>query len=88
MHFMKVCPRLLSFQNSLEYNKPKPHDAAWSVRDLLDFSYNPGINEAFEGTWQSGDPLPLSGTHDASFDLGWLVEEEEEMMIMEVEQLQ
>ena len=29
---------------------------SWSVRNLLDFSYIPGINTAFEGTWAHGDP--------------------------------
>ena len=31
----------------------------WSVRDLLNFSYIPIINEAFEGTWAHGDPIGL-----------------------------
>ena len=45
----------------------------WSVRDLIDFSHVPGINEAYEGTWASGD-LPLKSDHpsDASFGLDWL----------------
>ena len=30
---------------------------SWSVRDLLDFSYIPNLNEAFEGTWAHVDPL-------------------------------
>ena len=34
---------------------------AWSVRKLLDFSYTPAINEAFEGTWAHGDPPDASG---------------------------
>ena len=28
----------------------------WSVRGLLNFSYVPGINEAYEGTWADLDP--------------------------------
>ena len=27
----------------------------WSVRGILNFSYGPGINEAFEGSWETGD---------------------------------
>ena len=42
----------------------------WSVRDLLNFSYIPEINEAYEGTWANGDPLPQAGRlSDASLDL-------------------
>ena len=29
---------------------------SWSVRDLIDFSFLPAINAAFEGTWAHGDP--------------------------------
>ena len=39
----------------------------WSVRDLLHFSYSPGVNEAYEGTWASGDPIP------DDMGLDWLV---------------
>ena len=40
----------------------------WSVRGLLEFSYAPGINEAYEGSWVSGDPIStLNATLD--FDM-------------------
>ena len=43
---------------------------SWSVRDLLDFSYCPGINEAYEG-----DPQWDNSTlADTSLGLGWLDE--------------
>ena len=41
----------------------------WSVRELLDFSYVSGINDAYEGTWASGDPPPLM---DETLDLDWM----------------
>ena len=34
-------------------------DMKWSVRGLLDFSYIPAINQAFEGTWAHGDPADI-----------------------------
>ena len=75
---MRVCPRLLSFQRDL-FHSNGTAGVTWSVRELLSFSYNPGINEAFEGTWQSGDPLMGQGFHDASLDLGWLEEVDDEL---------
>ena len=48
-------------------------DMTRSVCDLLDFSYVPGVNEAFEGNWASGDPLPeRAWLLDTFLGLGWL----------------
>ena len=48
-------------------------DMMWSVRELLDFSYIPGINEAYEGTWACSDHWPEVGDEmDQSLGLGWL----------------
>ena len=40
----------------------------WSVRDLLDFSYTPTVNDAFEGSWAHGDPTGLDNMDTASED--------------------
>lgn len=44
----------------------------WSARSLLDFSYTPAINDAFEGTWAHGDPIDIhnldESTHSPSND--------------------
>ena len=54
-------------------NKLPTADLKWSGRDFLDFSFNLGINEAFEGTWASGDPsLENKWPSDVSFELEWL----------------
>ena len=37
----------------------------WSVQTLLDFSFVPVLNSAFEGTWAHGDP-PDFEVSDAS----------------------
>ena len=64
-----VCPRFLSRrQEVLKSGGPAP-DMKWSVRELLEFSYVPGINEAYEGTWASGDPLPAL---NETLDYDWL----------------
>ena len=45
----------------------------WSVRQLLNFSYIPGINEAYEGNW-TGDGREGLGQDvlDVSLGLEWL----------------
>ena len=72
-HLLTLCPRFVSFQRDILGNKIPTSDMKWSVRDLLDFSYIPGINEAFEGTGeiadcQPEDPNPM----DETLGLGWL----------------
>ena len=66
-HFILACPRLLSFQKEVFLDDPPTADMKWSVRKLIDFSYHPQINEAYEGTGAVGmDDL------DESYALGWL----------------
>ena len=68
-HLTEVCPRFLTTRKEvLKSGGPAP-DMKWSVRELLDFSYVPGINDAYEGTWASGDPPPLM---DETLDLDWM----------------
>ena len=77
MHLFSECPCFMSFQMSILQNKIPSTDMKWSVRDLLNFSYVPGINEAFEGTWTDIDP-PKDNVMDDSLDLSWLGDSEEE----------
>ena len=44
----------------------------WSVRDLINFSYHPGVNEAYEGTWLSGDQEGNGGSQNETYGLDWL----------------
>ena len=59
-HLMNVCPRFITHQRDILMGSSPSADMKWSVRDLLEFSYIPGINEAFEGTWASGDPAAVA----------------------------
>ena len=68
-HLMEVCPKFVSLQRDMFLGKLPTADMTWSVRTLLDFSYQPEINGAFEGTWNDEttvDPL------DALEGLEWL----------------
>ena len=77
-HFITSCPRLLTHQREIFGDAVPTDDMKWSVRDLLNFSYHPGINEAYEGTWNSGDPLPqMHDLMDESMGLGWLDDEDD-----------
>ena len=73
-HLLSVCPRFVNSQRELFMGRLPLPDMTWSVRTLLNFSYIPGINEAFEGTWASWDALPGHGNVlDDSLGLGdWL----------------
>ena len=72
-HFLTSCPRLWEWRNDMFGGKIPTNDMTWSVRKLLDFSYHPGINEAYEGSWADGDPAPEVGPGmDGSFGLEWL----------------
>ena len=76
-HFLNACPRLVAGRREIFLDKLPTADMTWSVRDLLDFSYLPGINEAYEGTWAAGDPLPGGDDmSDTSFGLDRLEEDE------------
>ena len=37
-------------------NRPPTAEMNWSVRGLLEFSYVPEINAAFEGAWDGSGP--------------------------------
>ena len=57
IHFVMDCPRLNTMRRDIFAGQLPSNNMAWSVRNLLDFTYNPTVNEAFEGTWAHGDPL-------------------------------
>ena len=77
-HLLSRCPRFVLTRNDIFMDTMPTDDMTWSVRNLLDFSYSPGINEAFEGTWVNGDPLPEADSSlDISLGLDWLMDEEE-----------
>lgn len=81
-HLMSTCPKFVSFQRDILMNELPKGDMKWSVRDLLDFSYIPGINEAFEGTWVDGDPLPeWSDPMDVSYDTNWLENDNDDEVV-------
>ena len=49
-HLMKHCPATeLTRRDILGETTPGP-DMKWSVRKMLDFSYSPAVNQAYEGT--------------------------------------
>ena len=56
LHLLHSCPRFWQEQRDYFCDKIPSSDMQWSVRSLLDFSYIPSINDAFEGTWAHGDP--------------------------------
>ena len=77
-HLINECPPLA--YSSLEIFKGRMPDATmkWSVRELLEFSYVPAVNEAFEGDWkddrrtatQSGPTLSGSESSDTTINDG------------------
>ena len=71
-HFMSVCPRLETYRRDFFLDQIPNNDMTWSVRDLLDFSYSPGINEAFEGIWDDEELPRAYHLHDDSLGLDWL----------------
>ena len=46
---IRVCPRLYNLSKETFSDKLPTDEMRWSVRALLEFSYTPTINEAFEG---------------------------------------
>ena len=61
-HFLKACLCFYNSRKNIFLDKLPGRDMSWSVRSLLNFSYSKGLNEAFEGTWASGDP-PIWDDH-------------------------
>ena len=74
MHLMKVCPRFVLARREILLNRVPDGSMSWSVRDLLNFSYVPGINEAYEGRGSDGDGGwgGGEGELDDTLDLHWL----------------
>ena len=72
-HFLHACPRLLAARREIFLLTSPTSDMKWSVRDLLDFSYVPGINEAYEGS-QANQDGPMNGGVDDVEEMvpGWL----------------
>ena len=54
-HLWASCPRFFSAKRETFQDKLPSPDMLWSVRGILNFSYYPGINGAFEGSWETGD---------------------------------
>ena len=77
-HFLQVCPRLRTPRGDHFGESIPTNDMRWSVRSLLEFSYTPGINDAYEGTWAGDDPF-IEGRDiwDSSMGLDWLDEEDD-----------
>ena len=59
IHLLTDCPSFWASRRDFFCDKLPNSDMSWSVRTLLEFSYIPPINSAFEGTWAHGDPLDI-----------------------------
>ena len=71
-HFLTVCPRLRGVRHDIFLDQFPNADMKWSVRNMLDFSFAPGLNEAYEGNWTNSDPLPMAQDGlDTSLGLYW-----------------
>ena len=56
IHLIQDCPAWWLTRRECFLDHTPCNDMRWSVRALLDYSYTPKINDAFEGTWAHGDP--------------------------------
>ena len=56
-HLIRSCPRHCANSREMFHGSMPGPDMSWSVRNILDFSYIPSINRAYEGTWAHDDPL-------------------------------
>ena len=65
-HLVTDCPRLWQSRRDIIGDLKPDNDMKWSVRDMIDFTYIPRVNEAFEGSWAHGDPVHLGDM--ASYD--------------------
>ena len=72
-HFLVACPRLRGLRGDIFLDRTPSSDMTWSVRDLLQFSYSPGLNEAYEGC-QARDISQAESLYgeDGSLELLWL----------------
>ena len=72
-HLLNCCPRFINVRREILKDKQPMPDMRWSVRELLEFSYSPGINEAFEGDGPGEGPdLQLDRLADDSLGTDWL----------------
>lgn len=58
-HFAQECPRLYQARQETFQGEIPTNTMQWSVRELIDFSYIPTINRAFEGNWEPGGATNL-----------------------------
>ena len=70
-HLLHDCPYLEISRRDIFLDQLPTNDMKWSVRSLLEFSFVPCVNEAYEGTWAHGDPLEVD-------DLDTIQESDEE----------
>ena len=56
LHFLYECPRVRANRTDVFSDSLPQADMQWSVQKLLQFSYLPAIDLAFEGTWAHSDP--------------------------------
>ena len=76
MHLPTLCPRFTMIKCDIFLDNVPCKGSCWLVQDLLDFSFIPGIHEAYEGTRANGDP---DGSVDCTMDdlgLDWLTQED------------
>ena len=73
IHFVNDCPRLHLLRSETFKGVTPTNDMKWSVRELLNISYNPTVNGAFEGTWLLGDPPDPIGLDGSEADNGSLL---------------
>ena len=65
-HLFSECPCFYRLRNELFLGSPPGPDMNWSVRTILEFSFSPRINAAFEGTWAHGDPPGANDLDDVT----------------------
>ena len=56
LHVLHSCPCFWQSRRDIFIDQQPSSNMEWSVRDLLEFSYIPTLNEAFEGSWAHADP--------------------------------
>ena len=75
-HILTECPRFYAARSEILGDRVPTADMTWSVRELINFSFTPGLNEAYEGSWKS-DNGEATSVRDLDITLGmdWLEEE-------------